>query len=75
VPQGPADEQQPADAAVVSKCEAEDVQIRPGPMSWAGLLKRVFDIGMQNCPNRGACELKVIANIPCRGGQIDPPRS
>ena len=66
VPQGPADGQQPADAAVAARREAEDAQVRPGPMSWARLLKRVFDIDMQHCPNCGAGELKIIANIPVR---------
>ncbi len=30
---------------------------------WARLLKRVFDIDMQHCPNCGAGELKIIAAI------------
>ena len=33
---------------------------RPG---WARLLRRVFDIGMQHCPNCRAGELKIIAAI------------
>ena len=32
-------------------------------MNWARLLKRVFDIDMQHCPNCGAGELKIIAAI------------
>ena len=31
--------------------------------AWARLLKRVFDIDMQRCPNCGAGELKIIAAI------------
>lgn len=36
---------------------------RPGRIRWARLRKRVFDIDMQHCPNRGAGELKIIAAI------------
>lgn len=32
-------------------------------MNWARLLKRVFDIDMQHCPNCGGRELKIIAAI------------
>ena len=32
-------------------------------MGWARLLKRVFDIDMQHCPNCGSGELKIIAAI------------
>lgn len=38
----------------------------PGPAdrtSWARLLKRVFDIDIQHCPNCGGGELKIIAAI------------
>jgi hypothetical protein len=35
-------------------------------MSWARLLKRVFDIDIDHCPNRGGA-LKIIAAIE------DPP--
>ena len=45
---------------------AEDAQVHPGPMNWARLLKRVFDIDMQHCPNYGAGEFEVIDNIPVR---------
>jgi hypothetical protein len=63
MPQGPADEQQSADAAVVAECEAEQAQARPSRISWARLLKRVFDIDMQHCSNCGAGELRIIAAI------------
>jgi hypothetical protein len=36
---------------------------RPHRIAWARLLKRVFDIDMQHCPNCGAGELKIIAAI------------
>ena len=32
-------------------------------MSWARLLKRVFDLDLERCPNCGAGELKIIAAI------------
>ena len=63
VPQGPEVQEQATDVAVASECEAETVQGRPHRMSWARLLKRVFDIDMQHCPNCGAGELKIIAAI------------
>ncbi|MDH5540224.1 MAG: transposase [Rhizobacter sp.] len=68
VPQGPPAQGQAAtEAAAVAECavenEDEPVQARPHRISWARLLKRVFDIDMQNCPNCGAGELKIIAAI------------
>jgi hypothetical protein len=35
----------------------------PGRICWARLLKRVFDIDMQHCPNCGGGELKIVAAI------------
>jgi hypothetical protein len=52
-----------AEAAASAECEVETVQARPHRISWARLLKRVFDIDMQHCPNCGAGELKIIATI------------
>ena len=65
VPQGQGREvpQQAAEAAAAAGCEAETVQARPQRISWARLLKRVFDIDMQHCPNCGGGELKIIAAI------------
>ena len=64
VPQGPpAQAQATTEAAVAAECEVETVQARPGRISWAMLLKRVFDIDMHTCPNCGAGELKIIAAI------------
>jgi hypothetical protein len=65
VPQGPGP-QQPAqvnEAATVAEYEVEPARALPGRISWARLLKRVFDIDMQRCPNCGAGELKIIAAI------------
>jgi hypothetical protein len=64
VPQGPPAQVQPAtEAAAAAECEVESVQARPQRISWARLLKRVFDIDMQHCPNCGGGELKIIAAI------------
>ena len=64
VPQGPP-AQAPAatEAAAAAACEVEPVQARPHRISWARLLKRIFDIDMQHCPHCGAGELKIIAAI------------
>ena len=37
-------------------------------MSWARLLKRVFDIDIERCPNCGSA-LKIIAAPSTRSGQ------
>jgi hypothetical protein len=67
VPQRPPDQEKPAtEAAAAAGCEAETVQARPHRISWARLLKRVFDIDMQHCPNCGGGELKIIAAILAR---------
>ena len=64
VPQGPPAQEQPAtEAAAAAECEVETLQARPNRISWARLLKRVFDIDMQHCPNCGAGEMKIIAAI------------
>jgi hypothetical protein len=64
VPQGPPkDEEVPGVVASGAQCEAETAQGGPARISWARLLKRVFDIDLQRCPNCGAGELKIIAAI------------
>ena len=50
-------------SAIAAECEVETVKARPHRISWARLLKRVFDIDMQHCPNCGGGELKIIAAI------------
>ena len=62
VPQGPKLQEQANEAAAASECETEPVRGRAYRISWARLLKRVFDIDIQHCPNCGG-ELKVIAVI------------
>jgi uncharacterized protein (DUF983 family) len=64
VPQEPPAQAQAAtEAAVAADCEVETAQARPRRISWARLLKRVFDIDMQHCPSCGNGELKIIAAI------------
>ena len=63
MPQGPPAQAQAATEAAAAKCQVETAQARPHGVSWARLLKRVFDIDMQHCPNCGAGELKIIAAI------------
>ena len=64
VPQGPPKDEEPAsEAAAAAKCEIEAVEAPVQRISCARLLKRVFDIDMQHCPNCGAGELKIIAAI------------
>ena len=63
VPQGPQLQEQTSEAAAATECEVETAQARPQCISWARLLKRVFDIDMQHRPNCGGGELKIIAAI------------
>ena len=62
VPQGPVE---PADAAQPAGCEPTEPTCahgRPARMSWARLLKRVFELDLEHCPNCGG-EMKIIAAI------------
>ena len=58
----------PAPAENASGQSADHAHAQPSParMSWARLLKRVFDIDLEHCPNCGGA-LKIIAAIE------DPP--
>ena len=51
-----------AEAAQPAACEANCAHRRPARMSWAKLLKRVFALDLEHCPNCGG-ELKIIAAI------------
>ena len=63
MPQGPPAHAEPAsEAAAAAKCEVEAVEAPVPRISWARLLKRVFAIDIQHCPNCGG-ELKIIAAI------------
>ena len=59
VPQEP---EAPAREAKPAECEAGCAHHRPVRLSWAKLLKRVFELDLEHCPNCGA-ELKIIAAI------------
>jgi hypothetical protein len=59
VPQEP---EQPAQESRPAECEANCAHYRSVQLSWAELLKRVFEIDMEHCPNCGG-ELKIIAAI------------
>ncbi|MEY3253167.1 MAG: hypothetical protein RL227_2140 [Pseudomonadota bacterium] len=63
VPQGSAQPEEASEAVVATACEAEPIQFRSGRISWARLLKRVFDIDLHTCPSCGGGELKIIAAI------------
>ena len=59
VPQEP---ETPAQATQPAECEANCAHHRPVRLSWAKLLKRVFDLDLEHCPNCGG-DLKDIAAI------------
>ena len=60
VPAGP--QEQEAGASQPDVTEPSCPHDRPARISWARLLKRVFEIDLEHCPNCGG-ELKVIATI------------
>ena len=57
----------PIEQVTCSACDHTHAQGAQARLSWARLLKRVFDIDIEHCPNCGA--LKIIALIE------DPPVS
>ena len=59
VPQEP---EPPAPAAQPAECEVTCAHHRPVRLSWARLLKRVFAVDLEHCPNCGG-ELKIITAI------------
>ena len=58
----PQEQAEPAQAAQPAACEPNCAHHRPVRLSWARLLKRVFEIDLEHCPNCGG-ELKIIAAI------------
>src|SRR5262245_46904806 len=52
----------PPERATETSSEGSHAQGAPPRMSWARLLKRVFDIDVEHCPNGGGA-LKIIAAI------------
>jgi hypothetical protein len=59
---GANDRQAPALNTQHAECTTNCAHHRPLPLSWAKLLKRVFKIDMEHCPNSGG-DLKIIAAI------------
>ena len=59
VPQEP---ETPAQSVAPAECEANCVHHRAARLSWARLLKRVFELDLEHCPNCGGA-LKIIAAI------------
>ena len=58
----PQQSEPPTPAAPPAECEANCAHHRPVRQSWARLLKRVFELDLEHCPNCGG-ELKIIAAI------------
>ena len=58
----PQEREPTAQEAAPAEYEANCAHHRPVRLSWAKLLKRVFEIDMEHCPNCGG-ELKIIAAI------------
>ena len=55
----------PEEATVASELAATEsgcTHARPARINWARLLKRVFEIDLEHCPNCGG-ELKIVAAI------------
>ena len=72
VPQEP---EPPTQATPPVECEARCAHHRPVRPSWAKLLKQVFEIDMEHCPNCGGA-LKIIAAIlEAPGNREDPHAS
>jgi hypothetical protein len=63
VPQGPQEAADAARQADSAELDAQGAPARALRMSWARLLKRVFNLDLQHCPHCGAGELKIIAAI------------
>ena len=56
----------PAQAVGPAECEANCAHHRAVRLTWAKLLKQVFDLDLQHCPNCGG-DLRIIAAI------LEPP--
>ena len=57
-----------------AECEANCAHYRPVRLRWAKLLKRVFDLDLEHCPNCGG-ELKIIAAILEQPGNREDPHA
>ncbi len=71
VPQEP---EPAAQAAQPAQCEANCAHHRPVRLSWAKLLKRVFEIDLKHCPNCGG-ELQDHCCHPGATGDREDPRA
>ena len=63
----------PAERATEPPTDHAPAQGETPRMSWARLLKRVFDIDVEHCPNCGSA-LKIIAAPSTRSGQASKIR-
>ena len=63
----------PVEQATEPLCDHAYAQGTPARLSWARLLKRVFDIDMEHCPNCGG-SLKIIAAPSTGSGQASKIR-
>ena len=75
-PQGPRWEErapQPPASECVVQTETNPDRHRPHRIAWARLLKRVFDIDMQHCPNCGAGSSRSSRAILRRTGDREDP--
>jgi Zn finger protein HypA/HybF involved in hydrogenase expression len=57
----PAGTEQTTEPTAAAECAIDTARAQLGCISWARLLKRVFDIDKQHCPRCGGGELKFIA--------------
>jgi hypothetical protein len=74
VPQGPAQEERTTEAATGTAREGATAKGRPHRIGWARLLKRVFDIDMQHCPNCGTGD-RVHRRHPAAASDREEPHA
>ena len=55
MPQEPKPLETPTQVATPAQCEANSTHHRPVRLRWARLLKWVFEVDLQDCPNRPCC--------------------
>ena len=63
VPHRPQAREQTTEVADAGQCDVEAIHVRPNRISWARLLKRVFEMDMQHCPNCGEEDPNIIARV------------
>ena len=64
----------PVEQATEPACDHAQAQGAPAGMSWARLLKRVFDIDIEHCPNcGGALRSSAVLSLRRRAATEDPP--